>query len=214
MKREKQYFHEIHPFLSRVTITNRGKVSFNYAWQVYMEDNQRPFTPLIDRDPPTPEPIETGRKGAHRAAAAAAAARNVSSNTSGNEATNGQESTPATNSNRTKEKGKEAAKSNAKSKGATRQSVRAATAAEQSADEKDPDTDANASLDGAQGQEATRGESESSIRSPASVMADFGYIPFQIEPDSGSIAVGASQVFKIKFAPLDINDFQARLICW
>ena len=29
-----------------------------------MEDNQRPFTPMIDRDPPTPEPIDGTRKGA------------------------------------------------------------------------------------------------------------------------------------------------------
>jgi len=28
-----------------------------------MEDNQRPFTPMIDRDPPTPEPTDGPRKG-------------------------------------------------------------------------------------------------------------------------------------------------------
>ena len=49
-------------FLLRITITNRGKVSFNYAWQIYMEDNQRPFTPMIERDPPTPEPTDSQRK--------------------------------------------------------------------------------------------------------------------------------------------------------
>ncbi|UJR14639.1 hypothetical protein I4U23_001632 [Adineta vaga] len=56
-------------------------------------------------------------------------------------------------------------------------------------------------------------ESELSLHAPPTPLADVGYVPFMVEPDTGSIAVGASQIFKVKFAPLDINDYQARLIC-
>ena len=185
-----------------------------------MEDNQRPFTPMIDRDPPTPEPIETGRKG-HRAAAAAGGAaaattvRTNSSNASGNEGASGQDGAGAANTSRSKDKSaKETAKPTGKGKATiNRQATRAAVTTEASTDEKDPDNDGNPSPDGGQTAEVPRGESESSIRSPGSAIADFGYVPFQIEPDVGTIAVGASQVFKIKFAPLDVNEYQARLVC-
>ena len=190
-------------------------MAFNYAWQVHMEDNQRPFTPMIDRDPPTPEPIESSRRGGHKAGV-----RTSSSNVAGTDVSNAQESPTAPVTSRGKEKtAKDAGKSTAKDgHGASkakgpRPSVRSIVAAETAADEKDGDNDPNASPDGTNPNEVPRGESESSVRSPPSVMTEMGYIPFVIEPDSGSIAVGASQIFKVKFAPLDVNDYQARLIC-
>ena len=37
--------------------------------------------------------------------------------------------------------------------------------------------------------------------------------PFTVEPDMDSIAPGKKQNFKVKFAPLDIKDYEGRLIC-
>ena len=175
-----------------------------------MEDNQRPFTPMIDRDPPTPEPIESSRRGgAHKAGV-----RTSSSNAAGPDGANAQETTAAPVTSRGKEKAvKDVGKAAAKTKGA-RASVRSIAAAETAADEKDGENEANASPDGINTNDLPRGESESSVRSPPSVMAEMGYTAFSVEPDSGSVAVGASQIFKVKFAPLDVNDYQARLICW
>ena len=37
--------------------------------------------------------------------------------------------------------------------------------------------------------------------------------PFVIEPEMGSISAGKKQNFTVKFAPLDMSDFEGRLIC-
>lgn len=37
--------------------------------------------------------------------------------------------------------------------------------------------------------------------------------PFTIEPDVGSIPSGKKQNFTVKFSPLDVRDYEARLIC-
>lgn len=205
----------LHLFLFRVTITNRGKVSFNYAWQVHMEDNQRPFTPMIDRDPPTPEPTDGTRK-LHKGGARAQGA-----NAPTTDSLNTQESPTIPPGSRgkdkaTKDTGKSTGKdgqTGTKTKGA-RPSIKSNVTAESLAEEKDNDNEPTSFAEGANGGDVPRGDSESSVRSPPSVMADVGYIPFLIEPDTGSIAVGASQIFKIKFAPLDVNEYQARLTCW
>ena len=199
--------------LFRVTITNRGKVAFNYAWQVHMEDNQRPFTPMIDRDPPTPEPTDGPRKGQKGAGRS-------QTNISSTDSPGAQESSAAPSATRGKDKtGKDTGKATgkdgqtgSKAKGA-RSSIKSNVTAENQSEEKEPE-DPIFYSEATNITDIPRGDSESSIRSPPSVMTDVGYVPFMIEPDTGTIAVGASQVFKIKFAPLDVNDYQARLTCW
>ena len=37
--------------------------------------------------------------------------------------------------------------------------------------------------------------------------------PFTVDPEVGSIAAGKKQNFQVKFAPLDIKDYEGRLIC-
>ena len=197
-----------------MTITNRGKVSFNYAWQVHLEDNQRPFTPMIDRDPPTPEPSDGPRKGQKGGVRG-------QTNPSASDSPAAQETSAAPSATRGKDKagkdtGKAAGKdgqTGSKNKGA-RQSLKSNVTAENLSEEKEAENDAVFYSEGTNLTDIPRGDSESSIRSPPSIMTDVGYVPFMIEPDTGSIAVGASQVFKIKFAPLDVNDYQARLTCW
>ncbi|XP_077982980.1 hydrocephalus-inducing protein homolog isoform X2 [Glandiceps talaboti] len=38
-------------------------------------------------------------------------------------------------------------------------------------------------------------------------------IPFSIEPDTGTVAVGKKQNFTVKFSPLDVSECEGRLIC-
>ncbi len=203
-------------FFCRVTITNRGKVSFNYAWQIHMEDNLRPFTPMIERDLPTPEPIDTTRKGQKPGT------RTPATTAPTPDSTNIQESPTAPVSKggkdkTTKETGKSTGKdgqTGSKTK-APRLSVKSAVPTENVVEEKEPETtEPTLTTEGTTITEISRGDSDLSIQSPPTPLADVGYVPFIIEPDAGSIAVGASQIFKIKFAPLDINDYQARLTCW
>ena len=126
----------------RITITNRGKVSFNYAWQVNMEDNQRPFTPMIDRDPPTPEPIDSSRKGAKGGARAQGANISVADSITTQESV-----APQTGAKGKDKSGKDAGKSTGKegqtgSKGkGTRASVKASVTAENLAEEKESEND-------------------------------------------------------------------------
>jgi hydrocephalus-inducing protein len=48
---------------------------------------------------------------------------------------------------------------------------------------------------------------------PPSIVTETGYVPFSIEPAFGKIEAGKTQVFKIKFSPLNTNEYQARLMC-
>jgi len=176
-----------------------------------MEDNQRPFTPMIDRDPPTPEPVDGTRKGQKGGTRAP----------STTDSANVQESPTAPQSTRGKDKStKETSKSTgkdgqttSKTKGA-RPSIKSNVTVESLTEEKDAENDQVFFTEGTNITDVPRGDSQSSVRSPPSIMTDVGYVPFMVEPDTGSIAVGASQIFKIKFAPLDVNDYQARLTCW
>ena len=47
----------------------------------------------------------------------------------------------------------------------------------------------------------------------SSVISDVSYMPFSIEPDTGSILGGKKQSFKVKFSPLDMQEYEARLVC-
>lgn len=179
-----------------------------------MEDNQRPFTPMIDRDPPTPEPTDGPRKGQK-------AGGRSQTNLSSTDSPSAQETTAAPSATRGKEKpskdtGKATGKdgqTGSKTKGA-RASIKSNVTAENLSEEKEAENEPVFYSEATNITDIPRGDSESSVRSPPSVMTDVGYVPFTIEPDTGTVAVGASQVFKIKFAPLDVNDYQARLTCW
>jgi hydrocephalus-inducing protein len=57
-----------------------------------------------------------------------------------------------------------------------------------------------------------RAESSLSHYSPSTI-GETGYVPFMVEPSFGKLEPGKSQVFKVKFSPLNINDYQARLVC-
>ncbi|XP_064641495.1 hydrocephalus-inducing protein-like isoform X2 [Lineus longissimus] len=46
-----------------------------------------------------------------------------------------------------------------------------------------------------------------------SCVSDTGVVPFSIEPESGSISPGKKSSFTVKFSPLDVHEFEGRLIC-
>jgi hydrocephalus-inducing protein len=39
------------------------------------------------------------------------------------------------------------------------------------------------------------------------------YVPFFIEPEFGSIPPGKKGSFKVKFSPLDVSEYEGRLVC-
>jgi hypothetical protein len=57
-----------------------------------------------------------------------------------------------------------------------------------------------------------RADSSLSHQAP-SIMTEVGYLPFSVEPASGRLEAGKTQQFKVKFSPLNVNDYVARLAC-
>ncbi len=47
----------------------------------------------------------------------------------------------------------------------------------------------------------------------SSLLSDVAYTPFSIEPSSGTILSGKKTTLKVKFSPLDVQEYEARLIC-
>jgi hydrocephalus-inducing protein len=44
-------------------------------------------------------------------------------------------------------------------------------------------------------------------------MTEVGYLPFSVEPALGKLEPGKTKTFKVKFAPLNANEYVARLMC-
>ncbi|CAH1779299.1 unnamed protein product [Owenia fusiformis] len=61
--------------------------------------------------------------------------------------------------------------------------------------------------------ELERPESRAGSTTPSSLSSDNMYVPFSIEPENGTILSGKKQSFTVKFSPLDVNDYEARLLC-
>ena len=57
------------------------------------------------------------------------------------------------------------------------------------------------------------GTTERPTSTTSSIISDVAYAPFTIEPEMGSILPGKKSTFTVKFSPLDVNEFEARLIC-
>jgi hydrocephalus-inducing protein len=47
----------------------------------------------------------------------------------------------------------------------------------------------------------------------SSMISETAYTPFSIEPHSGSILAGKKATFKVKFSPLDVQEYEGRIIC-
>ena len=58
----------------------------------------------------------------------------------------------------------------------------------------------------------TKPTAASGYESPAP-LDDLETVPFLVEPPRGVVRAGLSQTFKVKFCPLDVKEFNARLVC-
>ena len=211
---------------------NRGKISFDFTWKTIMEDSRRPFTPLIQPDSPTPEQSLSPRGRVSKNSKTTDSSMSPTRRTN-----NGKE--PAANAS-SKDLKKEAAASAAKGalakkaaekleekSGKSAKKVGTKDAKSLSSDDKDRDAATTAanqhdSSDGAdnaalatgrpESQAQMRAESSLSQHSPSTI-GETGYVPFSVEPVFGKLEPGKSQTFKVKFAPLNINDYHARLLC-
>lgn len=47
----------------------------------------------------------------------------------------------------------------------------------------------------------------------SSLISDAPYMPFTVNPAMGSIRPGKKTDFVVKFSPLDVNEYEGRLIC-
>lgn len=58
-----------------------------------------------------------------------------------------------------------------------------------------------------------RGHDGRPLSAASTVMSEVPYTPFSVEPESGRIPPGKKTTIKVKFSPLDVSDYDARLIC-
>ena len=47
----------------------------------------------------------------------------------------------------------------------------------------------------------------------SSLISNVNYVPLTIEPELGAIPAGKESSFKVKFSPLDMQEYEGRLIC-
>jgi hydrocephalus-inducing protein len=191
-----------------------------------MEDRRRPFTPLVQPDTPTPEPSPSprGRKKKDK------------------ESVETSVSPPRKPIKDTKDS-KDAKKDAKDPKGAaigkkpsekvpekveklddTIKSVKGGKKGKEKdgkdADEPRKETSTNLEMADTARDDNLRADSQAQMRAESalsyqapSIMSESGYVPFSVEPAFGKLEPGKTQLFKIKFAPLDCNDYQARLTC-
>ncbi|XP_074644164.1 hydrocephalus-inducing protein homolog [Tubulanus polymorphus] len=51
------------------------------------------------------------------------------------------------------------------------------------------------------------------VSSSMSIVSDTGCLPFTVDPISGMLAAGKKQSFTVKFSPINVQDYDARLMC-
>jgi hydrocephalus-inducing protein len=218
-------------------MVNKGKIAFDYNWRTAMEDSRRPFTPLIPADSPTPEHSQSPRGRGSKTSKTG-----TDSSISPSRKANGAKELAGKDSKKDTAKGgaggikKAASKENieeptSKSRtGARAKKDKDPKASDEDKQSKDRDAlDATSKLnqhddltsrDDTLGLTTARPDSQAQMRAESSLshhapstISETGYVPFSVEPVFGKIEPGKTQTFKVKFSPLNINDYQARLIC-
>lgn len=229
--------------ISRVPVINRGKIGFDFNWQVQMEDSRRPFTPLIPPETPTPEDRSLSPVGGRSisktskgtSATASGGAATESSASQGRKAQGGKDAAASKDSKKDGG-GKQAAKKSTSKTAAAAAAAATAAGGKQAKDSKGANTaasvdkdpldetltrpslfDFSASLKVGEetrpdSQAQMRAESALSVRPPSSI-GETGYVPFSVEPAFGRCEPGKTIICKVKFSPLNVNDYQARLLC-
>lgn len=191
---------------------NRGKISFDYSWKITMEDSRRPFTPQIQPGTPTPEHSQSP-PGRTSKSSKSATDNSVSPSRKTFQKDSKKDSSKTLNAK--KSSSKDTMDTDKFSKSQNRKSKEKNS---QDADENQTNrnmTDENfinTAIQPLRPESATRADSSLSQNAPSSI-AETGYIPFSVEPSFGKIEPGKSQIFKVKFSPLNVNEYQARLVC-
>ena len=201
-----------------------------------MEDSRRPFTPMIEPDTPTPEQSQSPRGRVSKLSRGGTSATGLGSEQSSSPSRrptaqsntttakkgntgNSQKAAKSNNTNNSNTSNKEEEKTtnrNNKTKSKTLSSSQMLDS--ESSNLADLNELTSRLADEANNQlrsdSQTQMRAESSLsHQPPSTIIETGYVPFLVEPPMGKIEPGKAQTFKIKFAPLNVNDYQARLVC-
>lgn len=192
---------------------NRGKISFDYNWKVTMEDSRRPFTPQIQPDTPTPEHSQSPPGRTSKSSKSATDNSSMSPSRKTLQKDSKKDSSKTLNAKKSSskdimdtDKGSKAQNRKSKEKNVLD------TEENQSNRNIADDNFINAAIQPLDPESATRPDSSLSQTAPSSI-AETGYIPFSVEPTFGKIEPGKSQIFKVKFSPLNVNEYQARIVC-
>lgn len=223
-------------------LVNRGKIQFDYNWRVIMEDSRRPFTPMIQPGTPTPESSASprGRKGKGGYDSSPSRKANGGKDSMGKDQKGKDKDAGGKGSIGGAKKGPQPAKETPVEAAETNKSRGGPSRKGKTQDKSDledsmaynkkssdlmeaslrnadiSDLGTSRTIDegqlGRPESQMMRAESSLSHHAPSSI-SESGYIPFLVEPNFGKIEPGKSQTFKVKFAPLNVNDYQARVLC-
>lgn len=208
-----------------------------------MEDSRRPFTPLIQPETPTPEHSQSPRGRTSKISKAGTESsvspnRKGNAKDGGRDAKKDASNKPAKKMSLGKDSLDDTLKSNkslTSGPTASRKSKEPKEGKSSMGDEDnkrdfmDATSKLNYHLDGERNLDDNfinmaiqplrsdspnqlRAESSLSLNAPSTI-TETGYVPFSVEPVFGKIEPGKTQTFKVKFSPLNVNEYQARLIC-
>lgn len=218
---------------------NRGRVGFDYNWKAIMEDPRRPFTPQIIPDSPTPEQSPSperntrgGKKSQNNDTSQSPVRRGNQGKDSVSSMSNKEGGKKDGKSNQGKKGGKDKDLEDTIKSNKSQSSRKTKDSKDKNGGDSNEDT-INSKLDATfklsqnddllatqRNLDEFRPDSQAQMRAesslshhPPSTISETGYIPFSVEPPFGRIEANKTQTFKVKFAPLNINDYQAKLIC-
>lgn len=193
-----------------------------------MEDSRRPFTPFIQADSPSPDSSPSPERGR---------GRKSGKNNSGETSTSPGRKKDSTGKDSKKENKKDTGKNSQASKkepepeatptkGVAKASVKNSKTPGKGSGEliesslKMVSNDLSDLGTNRTQDEVFRPESANNLRVESSlsqhapsIMTEEGYVPFSVEPAFGKIEPGKTVTFKVKFSPLNLNDYQARILC-
>lgn len=190
-----------------------------------MEDARRPFTPLIQPESPSPEHSQSPGRGSKKPGSDSSMSptRRANGNSlAGKDAKGGLTKAPPTVSNKKLSGSKEAIsdkRAKVKDSKAASTDLEETTPTQKHREVLDASSKLNQHEEEGNGQTA-RSDSQTQMRAESSLshhapstITETGYVPFSVEPTFGKIEPGKTVTFKIKFAPLNVNEYMARLVC-
>ena len=196
-----------------------------------MEDARRPFTPLIQPESPTPESSQSPGRGSKKPGSDSSISPTRRTNARVEPAKDGKgapgKAQPPALSKKLSNpkevsmdkggarKGKDLKAPSVELDDATptqKSKERELMDASSKLNQHEPGLDDFGQTARSDSQTQMRAESSLSHHAPSTI-TETGYVPFSVEPSFGKIEPGKTQTFKVKFAPLNVNEYVARLVC-